>query len=418
VQPTIFAVSSGLPPAAIAVLRISGQEAGTALAALAQTLPAPRRATVAELRDPIDGTLLDRALILWLPGPATVTGEDMVELHLHGGRAVVAAVFSVLERLPGMRAAEAGEFTRRAFQNGRIDLAEAEGLADLLAAESEAQRRQALRLAEGGLGRLIERWRQQTLGIAAAVEAAIDHEDEGDVPQAMPRAAIEALAAELGNALAEPPAERLRDGVRIVVAGPPNAGKSTLINALADRDVALTSDIAGTTRDLIEAPVMLAGLPCILIDSAGLRDSADPIEQAGIGRARGAIEAADLVVWLGDPAEAPADALSVQAKSDLVRSGARLNVSARTGEGMNILRATLAKRAAALVPIDRLALNRRHRDLIGPAHESLGRAAGQHDPLLVAEELRFVMSRFDAVTGRAGTEDMLDALFGRFCIGK
>jgi len=416
-QPTIFAISSGLPPAAIAVLRVSGPQASRALEALAGKLPAPRRATVADLHDS-DGSPLDRALVLWLPGPNTVTGEDMAELHLHGGRAVVAAVFAALERLPGLRAAKAGEFTRRAFHNGRVDLAEAEGLADLLAAETEGQRRQALRLAEGGLGKLIDGWRRQALVLAAQVEAAIDHEDEADVPQYLPRAEMSALAGELDRTLAQPPAERLRDGLRIVVAGPPNAGKSTLINALADRSVALTSEIAGTTRDLIEAPINLDGLPCILIDSAGLRDSQDPIELAGIGLARDAIDAADLVLWLGEAAEAPAGALLVHAKADLRRSDDQLNVSAVSGEGMDALRAVLVERCRALAPIDTIALNRRHRDLIGPARDALVLAAAQHDPLLVAEELRFVLSRFDAVTGRAGTEDMLDALFGRFCIGK
>jgi tRNA modification GTPase len=417
--PTIFALSSGQPPAAIAIVRISGPRAGAALEALAGPLPAPRYARVRDLRDPGDGSLLDRALILWLPGSRTVSGEDMAELHLHGGRAVIAAVLASLARIDGLRPAEAGEFTRRAFANGRIDLAEAEGLADLLTAETESQRRQAMRLAEGGLGRLIDAWRQRALAIAAQIEAMIDHDDEADVPDRLPVDEMRALAADIDAVLAQPPAERLRDGLRIVVAGPPNAGKSTLINALAAREVALTSTIAGTTRDLVEAPVILDGLPCILIDSAGLREGTDPIERAGIARARDAIAGADLCVWLGDPAEAPAEALIVHAQCD-IRGEVRdaLNVSAMTGQGMAALRAALVKQAKQLTPIDMLALNNRHRVLLTPARDALSNAALQHDSLLAAEELRFLLANFDAVTGRAGTEEMLDALFARFCIGK
>jgi tRNA modification GTPase len=420
-HPTIFALSSGQPPAAIAIVRISGPDSGVALEALAGSLPAPRHARVSDLRDPGNKSLLDRALILWLPGPRTVSGEDMAELHLHGGRAVVAAVLACLARVEGLRPAEAGEFTRRAFANGRIDLAEAEGLADLLAAETEGQRRQAMRLAEGGLGRLIDAWRQRALAIAAQIEAMIDHDDEIDVPDRLPVDEIRALATDIDDVLAQPPAERLRDGLRIVVAGPPNAGKSTLINALASREVALTSTIAGTTRDLVEAPVVLDGLPCILVDSAGLREGADPIERAGIARARDAIAAADLILWLGDPAEAPADALLVHAQTDVRGDSpdkSALNVSAVTGRGMTELRAVLIERVKRLVPIDMLAVNRRHRALLTPARDALFNAASQHDSLLAAEDLRFVLAGFDTVTGRAGTEEMLDALFARFCIGK
>ena len=416
---TIFALSSGQPPAGIAIVRISGPKAGIALETLAGPLPPPRTARVANLRDPEDQDLLDRALILWLPGPRTVSGEDMAELHLHGGRAVIAAVLACLERIDGLRPAEAGEFTRRAFANGRIDLAEAEGLADLLAAETEGQRRQAMRLAEGGLGRLIDMWRQRALGIAAQVEAMIDHEDEVDSPDRLPIADMRTLAADIDAILASPPAERLRDGVRIVVAGPPNAGKSTLINVLAAREVALTSTIAGTTRDLLEASVILDGLPCILIDSAGLREGADPIERAGIARAHDAIAGADLCLWLGEPAYAPEGALLVHAQCDLRGStDDAINVSAITGQGITDLRRAMIERVKQLVPVDMLALNRRHRALLVPARDALLAAAAHSDALLVAEEIRFLLGSLDALTGRAGTEDMLDALFGRFCIGK
>jgi tRNA modification GTPase len=230
---------------------------------------------------------------------------------------------------------------------------------------------------------------------------------------------MHALAADIDAVLAQPPAERLRDGLRIVVAGPPNAGKSTLINVLASRDVALTSTIAGTTRDLVEASVVLDGLPCILVDSAGLREGADPIERAGIARARDAIAAADLCLWLGEPGEAPDEALLVHAQCDLRGSVPdALNVSALTGQGMAELRTALVERAKLLAPIDMLAVNRRHRALLAPARDALLSAAVQHDALLAAEELRFLLGSFDAVTGRAGTEEMLDALFARFCIGK
>ena len=276
---TIFALSSGALPAGIGVVRVSGPNAAQALEKLAGILPEARRAMSATLR--WQGDMLDLALILWLPGPGTATGEDIAELHLHGGRAVVASVLDALGRQPGLRLAEPGEFTRRAFSNGKLDLAQAEGLADLLAAETEAQRRQALRQAEGGLGKLVGSWRERLLGLAARVEAAIEFaEDEDDVPALAPAdlTGVAMLTVEMEAALSQPPAERLRDGVRIVVAGPTNAGKSSLINILAGREAAIASPIAGTTRDLIEIPVSIAGMPCLLIDSAGLREAGGQIE--------------------------------------------------------------------------------------------------------------------------------------------
>ncbi|HMI19933.1 MAG TPA: tRNA uridine-5-carboxymethylaminomethyl(34) synthesis GTPase MnmE [Sphingomonas sp.] len=423
---TIFALSSGALPAGIAVVRVSGPRAADALQALAGRTTEARRAVTATLRD-ASGENLDRAVVLWLPGPGTATGEDIAEFHLHGGRAVVAAVLAALGALEGLRMAEPGEFTRRAFSNGRLDLAQAEGLADLLSAETEAQRRQALRLAEGGLGKLIGGWRERLLGLAARVEAAIEFaEDEDDVPS-LGAAALDDLAylgTEMQAALDQPPAERLRDGVRIVVAGPTNAGKSSLINILAGREAAIASPVAGTTRDLIEVPVSIAGMPCLLIDSAGLRESGGQVEQIGMARARAAIDSADLILWLGLPGDCPDRARSVlvQAKADLAaKSPAETDVatSTVTGEGLDALRALLQARLRALLPpADAVALNARHRERIDEARREILTAAERGDLLLVAEHLRQARVALDRITGRAGVEDMLDALFGRFCIGK
>lgn len=420
---TIFALSSGAPPAAIAVVRISGPGADGALAALGVQPPPPREARLATLRR--DGEILDRALVIRFPGPASATGEDVVELHLHGGRSVVAAVEAALTALPGLRAAEPGAFTRRAFENGRIDLAEAEGLADLIEAETESQRRAALALAGGALSRQVEAWRARLLGLAAAVEAVLDFSDEGDVadlPQSFERD-VAALADELGSWLARPAVERLREGVRVVVAGPPNSGKSSLVNALAGRDVAITSNIPGTTRDLIEAPVALGGTPFLLVDTAGLRASEDEIEAIGIGLTTSSLAVADLILWLGPPDSAPEGerTLRIQAKSDLGRRepGCELAVSSLTGSGMEELVERIRARARELLPVDgEVALHRRHRELIAQAVEFLREVCHSHDPLVAAELLRGARALLDRLTGRAGVEDVLDQLFARFCIGK
>jgi len=422
---TIFALSSGALPAGIAVVRVSGPDASEALEKIAGRLPGPRRAVSATLR--WQGETLDRALILWLPGPGTATGEDIAEFHLHGGRAVVAAVLAALGEVPGLRMAEPGEFTRRAFSNGKLDLAQAEGLADLLAAETEAQRRQALRQAEGGLGNLVGGWRERLLGLAARVEAAIEFaEDEDDVPALAPAdlAGMALMEAEMEAALRQPPAERLRDGVRIVVAGPTNAGKSSLINTLAGRDAAIASPVAGTTRDLIEIPLSIADMPCLLIDSAGLREGGGQIEQIGMARARVAIDSADLILWLGPPDSCPdrERSIVVRPKADLAKVGievADVATSTVTGEGLVALRDLLESRVRDLLPpADGIALNARHRERISEAVEELRTAERQSDILFVAEHLRQARIALDRITGRAGVEDMLDALFGRFCIGK
>jgi tRNA modification GTPase len=418
---TIYALSSGAPPAAVAVVRITGPRADAALAALAGPLPKPRLATLTTLRR--EGEILDRALVLRFPGPHSVTGEDVVELHLHGGRSVIAAVLAALAAVDGLRPAQAGEFTRRAFDHGRIDLAEAEGLADLLEAETESQRRAALALAGGALSRQIGAWQERLLALAAQVEAALDFSDEDDVaplPAGFP-GELAALRGELRAWLDRPPAERLKEGVRVVIAGPPNVGKSSLLNALAGREAAITSTFPGTTRDVIEAPVALGGTPFLLIDTAGLRDTDDAIETIGVGRARASVAASDILLWLGEPSDAPEGALRVHPKADLggPPGNAEIIVSSHTGEGLDDLSRILIQRSGRLLPAEgEIALNARHRTALAGAVEALGFAGAESDLLLRAEGLRRARSALDAVTGRAGVEDMLDALFGRFCIGK
>ncbi|SFJ85895.1 tRNA modification GTPase trmE [Sphingomonas sp. NFR04] len=425
---TIFAVSSGAPPAAIAVLRISGAHAFAAVQQLAGDAPPARRAALRTLRDGA-GEPLDQALVLCFPGPRSATGEDLAELHLHGGRAVVRAVEAALAKLPELRAAEAGEFTRRALLHGRLDLSEAEGLGDLLMAETEAQRRAAIRSAGGAVRRHAEDWTNRLLGLAARIEAELDHGDEDDVAGADPlpglRSGAAALRADIAAVAARPPVERLRDGVRVALGGPPNAGKSTLFNALAERDAAIVSPIAGTTRDRIEVPVVREGIAWLLIDTAGLAEKTDdPIEAVGVARARDALAEADLLLWLGDDPPPPhACALWVHARADAEgRSMAQpdqLVVSVREGRGVDALWQRMAEVASDLLPPpDLVALNARQRGWCIAAADALARASQLADPLLFAEELRAARRALDAITGRAGVEDVLDALFGKFCIGK
>jgi len=422
---TIFALSSGSPPAAIAVIRISGPAASKALTTLTGREFVPRRASLARLRG-CDGQLLDEALVLWFPGPDAATGEDLVELHCHGGRAVTAAVECALAEMEGLRAAEPGEFTRRAFANGRIDLAEAEGLADLLSAETELQRSAAMAMAGGVFSRQVEDWRDRLLNLSAEVESALDFSDEDDVSDLSPRfsAELNAFHKELHQWLTRPRAERLGDGFRVVLAGPPNTGKSTLFNALIESEAAITSPIAGTTRDVIERSVAIDGVPFTFIDTAGLRDdSDDEIEQIGVGRARDQLKRANLVLWLGPEYEGPEGCWEIEAQIDndvhLVKSAPVLRVSAHTGENLDLLKRNLVEAARDELPKPgEAALNARQHALVSTAVQGLADADDANDLLVRAESLRQARVAFDRLIGRATTEDMLDALFGRFCIGK
>ena len=419
---TIVALSSGRPPAAIAVIRTSGPAAFAAAEALAGRLPPLRQAAIRRLADPRDGLLIDEALVLRFDGPNSSTGENIVEYQCHGGRATVDALVTALLGQPGIRLAEPGEFTRRALANGRIDLTEAEGLADLLMAETELQRRSAMARAGGGLRKHLDEWRERLLALAAQAEVAIDYADEeegSDPPDLLP--AINRLAQDMAELLHAPRIEPLRDGIRVVVAGPPNAGKSSLVNALAQSEKAIVTHIAGTTRDVIEVPIAIAGAPFILVDTAGLRESEDVVETIGIDRARSEADRADILLWLGDPDDSPEHAalISVRAKSDLGGSGGGLPVSSVTGQGLGQLTDMLLDRAGRLLPKgDELALDRRQHDLLGDAHSALQRALPLRDPVLVAEELRNARTAIDQISGRAGVEELLDALFGRFCLGK
>ena len=431
---TIFAVASGAGQAAVAVLRLSGPHAGAVLDALAGRRPVPRLAALRPLRD-AEGGVLDRALVLWFPAPARYTGEDSAELHLHGGRAVVQGVAAALVAA-GARPAEPGEFTRRAFLNGRMDLLAAEAVADLVEAETEAQRKQALAQLGGALGDIYRGWAARLTRMLAWQEALIDFPDE-DLPDSV----VAEGARDLAGLTAEIAAhlddghrgEKLRDGLVFAIAGPPNAGKSTLINALAERDVAIVSPLAGTTRDVLEVRVVLGGVPVTLLDTAGLREASDPIEQEGVRRARARAAMADLVIEVrgaaadeAGSAEAalPGSArrLVVQNKADLVeaRPADVLWVSALTGDGLPALRQRLADAAHELAGLaGPPALTRaRHRAALTAALARLQQAAQAALPELRGEDLRAALYEMGRITGQVGAEAVLDAVFGQFCIGK
>lgn len=422
---TIFALSSGAAPAGIGVIRVSGPRARDAVEAMAGNLPAPRTAGLRALRD-TDGALLDRALVLVFPGPRTATGEYLVELHCHGGRAVIVAVLRALGKQPGLRPAVAGEFTRRALSNGRIDLAEAQGLADLLSADTERQRIAAIAAAEGIVSQRVRGWLDRLAMLSAMTEALLDFADEDDVADddAALSAVIAgkcALAEELAAVLASPPVERLRDGVQVVLAGPPNSGKSTLINLLSQRDVAIVSAIAGTTRDRIEATVTRDGLVYVLTDTAGLTESDDPIERIGVTRAEHAIARADILLWLGDAQPPRDDALWLHTRADVPgrirRDGTILAVSQDDDGSIAAVWNALAERAETLVPRgDAIAFRDSER---AACREALMALDGEADDgLILAEQLRVARRALAAILGIDATEAMLDALFGRFCIGK
>lgn len=436
---TLFAPATGFGRAAVSVIRVSGPGARAVLAALVGTLPPPRRLSLRTLRDPLDGTELDRALVAWFPGPETYSGEDMAELHLHGGTAVRMGVLTALARMPGCRAAGPGAFTRRAVLNGRMDLAEAEAVADLIDAETEGQRRQALRQLDGTLSRQVAAWREAAIDCLAAAEAALDFADEGDVDEAGLDAALFGRVSGLRQAIATAlrdgrRGERLREGFVVVLAGAPNAGKSTLLNALSRRDVAIVSDVPGTTRDAIEIRLDLGGLPVFLVDTAGLRETAEPVEAEGIRRSRARIGAADLVLALVPPdgtlpnlGELRIRTLPVQTKADLFAGSSQpvlpgaLAVSARTGAGLEaLLDAIQGEAEAGLGTGDALVTRARHRAALEGCVAHLDRLlAGEGAlPELAAEDLRLAVRSLGEVGGHVGVEDVLDRLFSGFCIGK
>lgn len=429
---TIFALSSGQPPCAIAIIRISGPEAFRAAEIVTgRSLPPMRQAGLRQFLDPQTGELIDEGLLLCFPTESSVTGEPLAELHCHGSRAVVRDLQAGLSTIDGLRAAEAGDFTRRAFANGRMDLAGVEGLGDLLTAETAMQRRSAMAMMGGALSRRIEGWALALRRLSARIEAVLDFSDEGDVDDTGLRAdmmrGMSAVAQEVAADLAKPSAERLKDGIHVVIAGPPNAGKSTLLNALVGREAAIVSPIAGTTRDIIEVPVSLGGIAYLFADTAGLRaQSDDPIERVGIERAKALLANADIILWLGDEGDWPdvqATILLVEAKADMRDQAeivsSSLTLSAQTGEGMEVLIEALAAIAARLLPRPGdYALSARQRAVMARAHEALMEGADLNDEILIGESLRMALSAFDELTGRATTESVLDELFSGFCIGK
>jgi tRNA modification GTPase len=422
---TIFALSSGAPPAAIGVVRISGPAAAEAMKALLGKAIQPRHAVTATFRDGA-GAPLDRGLALWLQAPHSATGEDTLELHCHGGRAVIAAIEAALDAIPGLRRAEPGEFTRRAFAHGKIDLAEAEGLADLLTAETELQRQSAIAMAGGGFSRQVEQWRESLLRQSATLEAVLDFGDEDDVALLPADFAVQlaVLETDLTQWLARPRAEQLREGYRVVIAGPPNAGKSTLFNVLVEAEAAIATPIPGTTRDVLTRPVAYAGVPFLFADTAGLHDTVnDEVEAIGIERALEALDRADLVLWLGPEGAGPEGAWEIEAQVDraggVAKRMPRHRISAKTGQGVDSLREDLVQTARIALPgPGEAALNERQHMHLRHAQRALAAARHEQDTLLMAEALRIARLSFDALLGRTTTEDMLDALFGRFCIGK
>lgn len=431
---TISAVATPAGMSGVAVIRVSGPESANVLKSLANKIPPPREASLVTLVDPASGQPLDHGLALWFPGPASFTGEDVAELQIHGGRAVVAAVLGATLTVPGVRPAEPGEFTRRAFENGKLDLAAVEGLGDLLQAETESQRRQAYAQYSGSLAGAVATIRDGLVGALALVEASIDFPDEGDVESSAldeARQRLHDLDQRAGRLIEDSRrGERIRDGITIAIAGPPNAGKSTLLNALARRDVAIVSPMPGTTRDIIEVHLDLGGVAVTLVDTAGLRDSGDPVEQEGIARARRRVEAADLVLWL--EADRAGTSPQAQAKTWLIRSQIdrtaatgqqRHAISAVTGEGMDALVADLAAFAASAAGGEPAILVReRHRAAIVEMRKHIAGGLAVSDwevsSELIAEQVRLALGVLGRLTGRVGSEAVLDELFSAFCIGK
>jgi tRNA modification GTPase len=432
---TIFAAASGTSRAAVTVVRLSGPASGDILRGLCgQDVPTPRLAGLRRLRDRT-GETLDRAIVLWFPGPKSYTGEDAAELHLHGGRAVLDAVGAALGEF-GARPADPGEFTRRAFLNGKCDLLEAEAIADLVDAETQAQRRQAMRQLDGALGALYRGWIERLTVLLARQEALIDFPDDDLPPDLLARGQVDiaSLAGEIQAHLSDGSGEQLRDGLVFAVSGAPNAGKSSLVNALAGRDIAIVAATPGTTRDVLETRVVLGDVPVTLLDTAGLRETDDPIEAEGVRRARARADGADLVIQVIDAASGPcgidareADdtarrAIVVYNKVDIAPApvGHRHAVSARTGAGLDVLRGRLdgiareLTRSTGTAPLTRA----RHRIALTRAGSALEQSRRAAAPELCAEDLRIAIRELGRVTGHVGVETILDAIFSRFCIGK
>jgi tRNA modification GTPase len=440
-QATIFALSTAPGRGALAVFRISGPAAGDVIDRMAGPRPAARIAALRVIHDPETGEALDQGLVLWFPAPRSETGEDLAELHVHGGRAVARAMLHAIGRVPGTRMAEPGEFARRAFENGKIDLTQAEAIADLVDAETEAQARQALRQAGGALARLYEGWRAALIEALALMEAAIDFSDEGDVGDRTAkeaRARVEALAGEIQRHLDDGHrGEILRDGFQVVIAGPPNVGKSSFLNAMVQREAAIVSDEAGTTRDVIEVRMDLGGLPIVLTDTAGIRETDGQVEREGIRRTLARARDADLVLWLMDAAgpqpDLPSDlvqarhVIRVLNKIDLDGRNADhepawLRLSLHTGEGLQDVTTAIETEARARIGATEAPVitQARHRQQL----EACAGALGDYlqGPLaeteLRAEDLRRAAAALGRITGRVDVEDVLDQIFGRFCIGK
>ncbi len=446
---TIYALSSGVVPSGVAVIRVSGPEVAKIVSALCGRVPEPRKTMLAKLRDPETKDVLDEALVLYFAGPASFTGEDVVEIQCHGGRAVVAAMLRVLSCFDNCRPAEPGEFTRRAFDRGRMDLTEVEGLADLIAAETESQRKQAVRQMGGALGSLYEDWRKRLIHMRAMIEADFDFADEEDVPGSVADEVWKEagqLHLEISDHLERSRSgERLRSGLQVVLMGAPNAGKSSLLNAIAGRDVAIVTEEAGTTRDVIEVHLDLGGYPITLVDTAGLRETDGLVEREGIRRAEERGRQADLILWAVEPdgvdandqdAGLPHDlsesvpVWTVRTKADLETlpkqdsSGTikEIPASSKSDDGMKLLFDGLTRFAEETISLGEapLATRARHRHYLNDCLQGLQQAvSADHLPTeLRAEDLRRVADSLGRITGRIDVEDLLDVIFRDFCIGK
>ncbi|MFN3890024.1 MAG: tRNA uridine-5-carboxymethylaminomethyl(34) synthesis GTPase MnmE [Beijerinckiaceae bacterium] len=432
---TIYALSSGVGRAGIAVIRISGPSAASIARLMANRELVARKAALVDIRHPVSADPIDRALALWFPGPNSFTGEDVLELHVHGGRAVVAATLDSLATVEGVRVAEPGEFTRRAFANGRLDLSSVEGLADLISADTELQRRQAFNQFSGALGKRAAEWRRKLIDARALIEACLDFPDEAEIPADLTdsiRGDLKELAGSFEAALkGRERAEIIRDGGVVLIAGPPNSGKSTLLNRIAERDVAIISDIPGTTRDLIEITIDIRGLPVTFIDSAGIRETQDPVESEGIARTRARAAQAHAVIWL----EAPPDVsnassivhpvlVRVASKCDISPAmPGRMSISAKTGAGVlelldhvcDLIFPNLNRAESSLLS------TQRQFDCVQSGLTSVSQASAhmsQQELELAAEELRLASQRLEELTGVISNDALLDEVFGRFCLGK